>query len=233
MGKKLLKGAYRVQSSVILSFMVFALGCTVSGGKSPDSPPPGGAVLSVHPTTIEFEIKDPASSSYESSFDVNNIGSGTMYWEIAEFCDFADCDPDSGWLVDDTAKVTVLLKDKQIQTSTSGMICINSTGGTSHITVTVDFFVHLSGRVVTRAGESYVAVPGAQVSFGAQYTETTISDSNGYYDYWARKEEVVDQNEFITSKATKAGYEDLPYTGRFDKSGNPPVYTHDFVMIPK
>jgi hypothetical protein len=224
-----MKAAYRNRAVFVLMFIVFCLGCTVSGGKGPDNP--GIAVLSVSPTTLNFELKDPESSSYESTFDVKNIGKGTMYWVVTEPCVFADCDPGYGWLTDGMNRVKVLLKDKEIQSSTSGMICINSTGGTCHITVNVDLYIHIGGRVTdSKTGES---VADAQISFGVPASFPTWSNTNGYYDCWVLKEAVFDTGGNATVTAVKNEYEMYTYTGKLGDSSNPPFYTHDFAMTHK
>jgi hypothetical protein len=226
MGNRFPKAVYRALEIVILLLAGFSLGCTVSGGKVPNDP---STMLSVTPTALKFEIKDPASSSYEGFLDVKNLGGGKLYWEVTGPCSFATCDPDSGWLTDDTGRVKVLVSNK-IQSSANGTICIDSTGGTCHVAVTVDIFLHLRGRVTdTMTG---YGIEDARIFFGLTSSAFCWSDPDGYYDVWVLKEEALDSSGLVTALAEKNGYQDCP-SGKFTIGINPPVYTYDFEMTPE
>jgi len=228
MEKKRGKAVLRTVGVVLLAALTS--GCSLSGGKGSDAPPPGVAELSIAPTTLEFTIKDPYDrGSFIGSFEVKNTGVGKLVWHISELCDFVTCDPEYGSITDETSTVTVNLDNKAVLSNMNGMLCIDSNGGEGRISLVVDVLILVSGRILDHATGS--AVAGAQISFGVASYPTVTSDLEGYYEAWTHESDVLDGSEIIVS-AVKDGYQDYYFKGKPIVRKNPPGYTHDLTMTP-
>jgi hypothetical protein len=229
MGKK--RGKAVLCTAGVLLLLALTSGCSVSGEKDSDAPPPGIAELSIAPTSLAFTIKDPCDQgSYIGSFEVRNTGVGKLVWHVAEQCDFATCDPEYGAITDGASTVTVSLDSKTVQSNMNGTLCIDSNGGEVHVSLVVDVLILVSGTVLD--DETGAPVDGARISFGIGSSPTVTTGLDGYYEVWTHDSDVLDGSDIIIS-AVKDGYHDYYFKGKPLVRKNPPGFTHDARMIPE
>jgi hypothetical protein len=220
-----------LRTAGILLLVALTSGCSLSGGKGSDAPPPGAAEISITPTTLAFTIKDPYDqSSYIGSFEVKNAGVGKLVWHVAEECDFATCDPEYGTITDEASTVTVSLDNKTVQSNMNGTLCIDSNGGEVHVALVVDVLILVSGRVLD--DDTGAPLADVRISFGVDSSPNVTSDLEGYYEVWTHESDVLDGSDIII-RAGKDGYQDYYFKGKPIVRKNPPGYTQDVGMIPE
>lgn len=103
----------------------------------PEVAPPPTPVLSVDPVSLDFE--DALTSL---TFEITNVGTGTLTWSITDDAAWLSCSPASGTTTVETDTITVTVDRTGIETgSYSATITVTSDGGTQEINVAMEAVV--------------------------------------------------------------------------------------------
>jgi predicted MPP superfamily phosphohydrolase len=126
-----------------------------------------GPVLAVSPTSLSFAVAET-----QKSFTISNTGGGTLTWSLSSNQGWLTASPTSG---SGNAAVTVNVNRSGLDSGTySGIITINSNGGSQTVSVSMQVQVQTQNPVLANVGisppnYSVPVTPPVTVSRGGQF----------------------------------------------------------------